>query len=168
MRPRPQGAAVWRIPQIRFHSTRAAQIRHQSARDTSKIKSKASARLGGRRGGRADGRVCGASQDAAEQTRSTLCPFPSAPPTRARLALTPTSATCWSLSYGFLTGVERGRLRKGLVGTARVQLINGPKASTIASVVDVGCGDLELTRHLPFTNYLGIANLLILRPVITH
>jgi SAM-dependent methyltransferase len=25
-----------------------------------------------------------------------------------------------------------------------------------ASVVDVGCGDLELTRHLPFTNYLGI------------
>ena len=64
---------------MRFHSTRAAQIRHQSARDTSKIKSKASARLGGRRGGRDDGGVCGASQEAAEQTRCdavflSICP----------------------------------------------------------------------------------------------
>jgi len=55
----------------------------------------------------------------------TLCPCPSAPPTRARLTPTPTSATCWSLSYGFSTGVERGRLLSRIgrhgVGSARKQ-----------------------------------------------
>ena len=71
------------MAQLRFQSARATQINPQTASDRRGTTISASTRLGEGEGGRGDGGeagdVCGASQEAAEQTRSdavslSICP----------------------------------------------------------------------------------------------